>query len=122
MDCHGLTGNRDDLLAEIDLHLLTRLGLEPDGGQGPGAGLLTERRDGPLQGPELDLDPLGGEFGVPVRPTSVSRWNSARPEGSNTFITPDRARRASGPTASLLVLNQGTGASGRSYFNSNTYT
>ena len=58
----GLPAIDDDLLAEVDLHLLTRLGLEPDGGQGPGAGLLTERRHGPLQGAEFDLDPLGGEF------------------------------------------------------------
>ena len=62
MDRHGVAGDRHDLLAEVDLHLLTRLGLEPDGGQGPGACLLTERRHGPLQGAELDLDAPGGEF------------------------------------------------------------
>src|SRR5262249_30877525 len=51
-----------DLLAEVDLHLLTRRGLEPDGGQGAGAGLLAQGGDGPLQGAEFDLDPPGGEF------------------------------------------------------------
>ena len=34
VDRHGVAGDRDDLLAEVDLHLLTRFGLEPHGGQG----------------------------------------------------------------------------------------
>jgi hypothetical protein len=48
VDRHGLAGDRDDLLAEVNLHLLTGLGLESDGGQGPGAGQLRERGHGPL--------------------------------------------------------------------------
>ena len=62
VDLHGLTGDPHDLLAEVDLHLLTRRGLEPDRGQGLGPCFLSEGRDGPLQGPQLDVDPSTGQF------------------------------------------------------------
>ena len=58
----GLTGDRDDLFTEVDLDLLARRGLKPDSGQRPGPFLLTQGRHGPLQGPQVDLDPSGGQF------------------------------------------------------------
>src|SRR5208337_4685572 len=58
----GLTGDLDDLFTEVDLDLLARWGLEPDSGQRPGPFLLTQGRHGPLQGPQVDMDPSGGQF------------------------------------------------------------
>ena len=58
----GLIGDLDDLFTEVDLDLLARRGLEPDSGQRPGPFLLTQGRHGPLQGPQVDMDPSGGQF------------------------------------------------------------
>ena len=60
VDLHGLTGDPHDLLAEVDLDLLTRRGLEPDRGQGLGPLLLAEGADGPLQGPQSRRGSLDG--------------------------------------------------------------
>jgi len=62
LDGDGLVGDRDDFFTEVDLHLLTGRGLEPDGGQSLGPDGLSERSDGALQGPEFDVDALSGEF------------------------------------------------------------
>ena len=58
----GLIGDWDDLFTEVDLDLLARRGLEPDSGQHPGPFLLTQGRHGPLQGPQVDMDPSTGQF------------------------------------------------------------
>ena len=70
-DLHGLAGDAHDLLTEVDLHLLSRRGLEPDRGQGLGAFLLAKGHDGSLQSPQLHVDPSTGQFllnddGVPL--------------------------------------------------------
>ncbi len=59
---YGMIGDPDDLFTEVDLDLLARRGLEPDSGQRPGPFLLTQGRHGPLQGPQVDIDPSRGQF------------------------------------------------------------
>jgi len=44
------------------------------GGQRPGPFLLTQGRHGPLQGPQVDMDPSGGQFGM------VQLWVTAIPD------------------------------------------
>lgn len=99
VDGHVLAGDGHDLLAEVDLHLLPRRGLEADGGQGPGAGLLPQGCDGPLQGAKFDRDPLGGEFlldhdGVPFGDRAEESFDLAlrvlvEPPGGRTILKAD---------------------------------
>ena len=101
-ELHGdrRAGDRDDLLAEVDLHLLAGRGLEPDGGQGPGSRLLPQRRDGALQGAEVDVDPLLGQLllnddGIPLgdgleEPLDFALGGRVETTRRGTFLEADR--------------------------------
>jgi hypothetical protein len=62
VDLDRLPGDTYDLLAEVDLDLLPRWGLEPDRGQGLGPLLLAKGADSSLQGSQLDVEPSTGQF------------------------------------------------------------
>ena len=58
----GLTGDRDDLFTEVDLDLLAGGVSNRTVASNTGLFLLTQGRHGPLQGPQVDMDPSGGQF------------------------------------------------------------
>ncbi len=62
VDLDRLPGDAYDLLAEVDLDLSPRWGLEPDRSQGLGPLLLAKGGDGSLQGSQLDVQPATGQF------------------------------------------------------------
>jgi hypothetical protein len=71
-----LTGDLHPLLAEVDLHLLTRRGLEADRGEGLGSRLLAERDDRSLQSSQLDVNSSIGQ--LLLNDDGVSLGNGAK--------------------------------------------